>query len=405
MKKKYALIVAILLIMGGGYYWYNENHKMISQTKYIAEAAKKGALTKTITASGNVIVDQQATVDPTISGTVSDLNIKVGDEVKKGQFLFNIVNNDLDVSNANASTSYLQAQNTVDSAKLSVKEAKAEYDAAKDDDNKTSKQKIVIKAKIGIAENSLALAEKQLYASQISYRNVMENSGKRKVTAPISGTVNEINVKNGDDLGKSSSSTTSASSPIIIGDLDTLKASVSVNEVDIPNISLGQKVSLEFDAIDSLTATGEVEKIDSLGVESSGVVTYTVTIKFDSLDSRILPKMSVTASIISESKSDVFVVPITAIQKQGKDAYVQILNSGGVPEKRMVQLGISNDVSTEIVSGLNEGDNVIIQTIETSSATATSSLSSDNSKSSGAGGAAGILSGGGGPPSGGGPPQ
>jgi RND family efflux transporter MFP subunit len=373
IRKKYILSAIVILIIIGGYYWYNKNQQGSVQTQYITQAVEKGTLAKTITASGNLVVDQQATVDPTISGTVAGLVVNVGDLVKKGQFLFNIVNNDLDANVADAQSTYLSKTNAVESAELSVKSAKADYDAAKKDDTRTKKQKDVLKKKIDIAENDLALAQKNLEAYKISYQNILNDASQRKVTSPIDGTVNEINIKNGDDLGKNSNSSSSVS-PIIIGDLNTLKASVSVNEVDMPNVSIGQKVTLKVDALDSLEASGTVEKINKLGTETQGVVTYTVTIKLDSLDSRMLPKMSITASIISNSKEDVLAVPTSAITTEGNNHYVEVLNNG-IPQKIKVQIGISNDTETEITSGLNAGDKVVTQKIESSSSSSSSSSS------------------------------
>jgi len=74
--------------------------------------------------------------------------------------------------------------------------------------------------------------------------------------------------------------------------------------VDIANVSMGQEVVLTLDALNGVEMTGKVEKMDSLGTVASGVVTYNVTIDFDSLDERIKPEMSVSASIITDVKQD-----------------------------------------------------------------------------------------------------
>jgi RND family efflux transporter MFP subunit len=206
------------------------------------------------------------------------------------------------------------------------------------------------------------------------------------VTSPIDGTVNAVNIKNGDDLSKLSSGS-SRMVPIIIGDLNTMKAQVQVNEVDIANVSIGQKAMMTFSAIDGLTASGKVEKMDSLGTLSSGVVSYNVTIDFDSLDPRIKPEMSVSANIITDVKQDAIIIPNGALKTQNGKTYVQVLNSGNTPQRVSVQVGKSNNTDTEILSGISVGDKVVTQSINSSTkaSTSTSSSSSNNRNSSGNG--------------------
>lgn len=395
IRKKYIISVAAVLIIAGSYYWYSKNQQGGVQTRYMTATAEKGTLTTAISASGNVTVDDQATVDPTITGTVGDLAVQVGDPVTKGQFLFNIINNDLSVSVAKAAASYESAKNSLESAKIDEDSAEVTYDKAKDADDEdgdayTKKELSVLKDKIELAEAKIVQTQKSLDASLADYRNTQTDASKRKVAAPISGTINEVNIKNGDDLSRTSSNSTT-NAPIIIGDLETLKALIEVNEVDISKISIGQKATLKFDALDSLSVSGKVEKIDALGTVTQGVVTYNVTIGFDTLDERIKPQMSVTASIISSSKEDVLIVPTGAIATEGENHYVEVLNSGMIPQKIQVQIGMSNDTQTEIISGLNVGDKVVTQKIESSSASSSSSSSNQNNQ--GGGGFGGIMGG------------
>lgn len=369
-KKKIYIGLAILIIIGGSYYWYKKHQAATTQTQYVTAAAEIGTLVTAISASGNVIVDQSSNIDPTITGTVANLAVNVGDAVKKGQLLFTIVNDQLGVSVSQAATSYSQALSSLESAKASLKQARADYKTKK---TNSANDKIALKEKVDAAEASVTSSEQSVASalSNLSYQR--QQAAKRSVTAPISGTVNAINIKNGDDLSKLTSGS-SRQVPMIIGDLGTLKAQVQVNEVDIPNVAIGQKVTMTFDALEGITLTGKVEKMDSLGTLSSGVVTYNVTIGFDELEPKIKPEMSVSAAITTAVKQDVLLVPNGAVKSQNGSNYVQVLANHG-PENRTVVAGSSNDTETEIVSGLNAGDQVVTQTITGSSAAATSSSS------------------------------
>jgi RND family efflux transporter MFP subunit len=378
IKRSYLLIAAIIII-GGGYYWYKKAHPTTLAVQYVTATAEKGTLTTSITGSGNVIVDQSSNIDPTITGTVADLAVAVGDSVKKGQVLFSIVNDQLGVSVSQAAASYQSSLSSLESAKASKKSASADFESSK---TNSAKQNQVLKEKLDAAEAGVVSAKKSVSSSLSNLNFQRQQAGKRRVVTPIDGTVNAVNIKNGDDLSKLSSGS-SRQVPIIIGDLGTLKAQVQVNEVDIPNVTIGQKAILSFGAIDNFTLTGKVEKMDSLGTITSGVVTFNVTIDFDSLDPRIKPEMSVSASIITGVKQGVITVPNGAIKTQGDSSYVEILNNGNTPQQTAVQIGATNNTSAEITSGINAGDKVITQTISSSSTSTTSTSSSSGNRSGG----------------------
>jgi len=405
MKKKLYIWLLIGIIgLSGGFYWYKNSGSDTTSVRYITESAKKGTLSSTIVASGSIAVDDQETVDPTISGTIADLSVKVGDNVKKGDYLFSVVNDDLDANVAQSTASYQQAVNNLESAKNQKLSAEAEYRVAdkkddKDDDTYTKRQLEVIKNKISLAEGEIIQAQKNLSASAASYRNIISDAGKRKVTSPIDGTIIEVSIKNGDELG--SSSNNASESAIIVGDLETLKAEIPVNEVDITKVAVGQKVSITLDALEDITFAGEVEKIDAIGVATSGVVSYGVTVKFDKLDERMKPTMSVSAIISVSEKADVIMVSSSAIKSGREGDYVEVLENG-IPKRVTVTVGNTNDTSTEIVSGVSVGDEIVTQTIEVSDdekTSSTSSSSSDKSSSSVRGvSGMGIMGGGGAPP-------
>jgi HlyD family secretion protein len=377
-KKKYLIIGAVILIVGG-YYWYSKSKSSTSQVQYVTEAAAKGTLTTSITGSGNVIVDQSSNIDPTITGTVSNLAVNVGDKVKKGQILFTIINDQLGVSVSQAAASYQNSISSLESAKASKKSAKADLETSK---TNSANQKQVLREKLDAAEASVISSQESVNSALSNLNYQRQQAGKRQVTSPIDGTVNAINIKNGDDLSKLSSGS-SRLVPIIIGDLGTLKAQVQVNEVDIPNVSIGQKATMTFSAIDNFTVSGKVEKMDSLGTLTSGVVTFNVTIGFDTLDPRIKPEMSVSAAIITNVKQNVLIVPSGAVKTQNGNSYVEVLNSGQTPTQTAVITGSSNNTETEITSGISIGDKVVTQTINSSTASTTSSSSNSSNRSGG----------------------
>lgn len=209
--------------------------------------------------------------------------------------------------------------------------------------------------------------------------DVQEQIDNYIIKAPFDGIVASISVSAGSEVSTSTALATIVTNKSI--------AQLTFNEVDIAKIKEGQKVTLAFDAISDLTLTGEVIDVDSLGTVSQGIVSYVVKIAFDTSDDRIKPGMSVTANIIINSKSDVLLVDNAAVKVSGGSNYVQVfennksgstvITSSTPPTKKTVEIGLSNDTYTEIVSGLSEGDEIVIKTTlpsVTSSKTTGSSL-------------------------------
>lgn len=224
-------------------------------------------------------------------------------------------------------------------------------------------------------------SELSVKQQQNSLSDAKDNLIKYKITAPFGGIVASVPVSIGDNAGSGTTLATIITTKKI--------ATISLNEIDIAKIKLGQKVTLTFDAISNLTVAGKVAEIDSIGTVSQGVVTYNVKISFDTSDAEIKPGMSVNASIITGIKQNVLTVPNSVIKTRGTTAYVETFSSplptsatgtqgstsSVLPTQTTVEMGASNDTLTEVTSGLKEGDIVVTKTI-TSTTSKTSSAPS-----------------------------
>lgn len=405
MKKIYLIVLTCIVVISIGGWYLNKYYKSKDETKYVTESAEKQNIIVTISGSGNIIAPDTANVNPSVSGEVSDLKAQVGDYVEQDQELFYLINTSLDLSAQKLYIAYLQSKQEVDSANTQVKQAEANLEAAKkkneEKSNSVSETELeILNQKIEQAKTNVSVAELNVNLAWENYQDALEDCDSRLVKAPISGTITSVNIANGDSSGQNSSgnsssdasnsstnsssntSTTSGSSTaIVIQNFDTLKASIQISEVDAAKVEVGQKTTMSFDGIDELTLTGKVEKIDSVGTVSSGVVTYTATIGFDALDKRVKPGMSVTASIVTQTKQDVLAVSASAVKTSGNNKYVLVMEDGKTKEVT-VEIGISNDSLVEIISGISQGQEVVTQTISSEKST-TSSTTNANSRNSG----------------------
>ena len=250
------------------------------------------------------------------------------------------------------------------------------------------KRESLAKIRAGADTLDVQAEELSLQQKEFSYQDYF-------VRAPFDGVLAKLSVRKNESTSGGSSVGTFISKQKI--------ADISLNEVDVAKVKIGQPATLTFDAIDGLTITGKVVEVDLVGTVSSGVVNYNVKIAFDLDDARVRSGMSVSASIVTDTKQDVLLVSNSAVKVQGSNNYVEVLDntnasstdSQGVtsslpPRQQNVTVGISNDTDTEIVSGLKEGEMVVTRTITSTAKTTTQSAPSilnatGGSRNSGAG--------------------
>ncbi len=299
------------------------------------------------------------------------------------QFPANVFDGDqwtLEVPNVR-SASYLNARNAYETAKQtqiqSLQSAQQSVDSATL--NLQQAQANLALKKVPPSTSDVATAQAQMYSAYAQLESAQNTYANCFVKAPFDGKIAALNAKVGDQAANST----------VVATLITkqMYASVPFNEVDVAKIKIGQKATLTFDAIDTLSLTGGVGEVQTIGTVTQGVVNYTVKVAFDTQDERVKPGMSVRAAIITDTRQDVLTLPNGAIKTQGGQSYVEIapqnatgtnnrveVTDGTPTTRQTIQTGLTSDTVTEIVSGLKEGDLVVSQTIDlTKTATASTS--------------------------------
>ncbi len=200
--------------------------------------------------------------------------------------------------------------------------------------------------------------------SQLSLRSTQKSLEDYNITAPISGTVITKNVEAGDKIDNSNASTIL----MVVADMSKMKFTISVDELDLGDISIGQSVNVTADAIPNERFKGYVSKIAAEGtVSGQGVTTYDVEIIIDE-PGELRSGMNVNASIIVAEARDVLSIPESALNG-AKDGKATVYISNGKEsenavfpddfEAREVEYGMSNGTLAEIKSGLSEGEIVV----------------------------------------------
>ncbi len=208
---------------------------------------------------------------------------------------------------------------------------------------------------------SLQIANNNLITEEQNLVDLQNDLSYYTIVAPFDGTIASVSVKVGD--------TASGAVATIVSDQKFAQA--TFNETDIVNVKVGQETTITLDALPDVTFTGKVSEVDPVGTVSQGVVSYGVQIVLDNSTSDVKPSMSDTVNIITNVKSGVLLVPNSAVTTKQGTSHVSVLGSDGKPKQQEVTVGLSNDTMTEIVSGLNEGDAVVTQTITSGTSQAT----------------------------------
>jgi len=180
------------------------------------------------------------------------------------------------------------------------------------------------------------------------------------VIAPINGTVQTLNLREGDTV---SAGGLMSSVPIYLIDFSALHITAQVDEVDIARVHSGQEAIVSFDAMPEQEYQGEVtaiSRIPAANPQTSGLVVYEVEIKLDNPPEFIRPGLSATVDIITDRRTEALLLLSRAIQEDDAGKTVVEIPVKNGSEFRAVETGISDGVNTEITGGLNEGDVVII---------------------------------------------
>jgi RND family efflux transporter MFP subunit len=329
-RKKSIIWIIIILAIAGGVYYFIQSRKPV--TTYTTENATRGDLAQTVSVTGDIIPENEASLSFQVSGEVSQVYVEVGDIIKKGQR----------VAQLKAGTlleDLAQAEKALEAQKQTYKDIK-EKDAIYSDEQRRSQKATVGQYESTVREAKVNLARTVLYS-------------------PIDGVVTQKNVNTGEVVMANQQVVN------IMGE-GTLKIRADVPESDIVKILVGQKADVTFDALSSSEIiSAEVSEIDPASTVIQDVVYYRVKLKYAD-DPRIKPGMSANIDIKTAEKKDVISIPLRAVKTEGDKEYVEVLKTQDgkeVTEKAYVTTGLrGDDGMVEISSGLSGGEKVVTLT-------------------------------------------
>jgi len=342
---------------------------------------KRGDISRTVSGSGKIQPVTDIKIAARISAEIKKIHVKEGDAVKQGQLLV-----ELDRESLAAYVEQIQSQLT--SAKAGVKKADADYARIKDLFGKN----LASQAELDAAEATRQSAASSLDQTRAALKQAMDDLGKTRLTSPIDGTVTKLNKEEGEIAVGSQFQADIIMNLANLKDMEVLS---EIDENEVVLLHLGDKTTIEVDAIRDTTFQGKVTEIAHVATTTGAgtqeqVTNFDVKIGITSNVDLLRPGMSATVDILTETRPQVLNVPIQAVtardlkadslrnvggkrksgnpptesgekkedEKDEMTEVVFVVNSGTV-KAVPVKTGISDDNNIEIISGLSEGQKIV----------------------------------------------
>jgi membrane fusion protein, macrolide-specific efflux system len=307
-------------------------------------AVSTGNVVATVSASGSVQSASTANADFATAGTVTEIDVKVGDSVGKGQTL--------------AKVDPTAAQDSLNTARA----------------NLNSAQQALARARAsGTTDNATIAADQaQVAADQSTVDSAQRALDGTVLKAPMAGTITAVNGSvgassssssgasggggSGQSSGGSGAATSSSSGFVQLADLTQMQIGTYFAEVDATRLKAGQAATVTWSALTGARTTGKLTSISPTATVQNNVNSYLVLVSLDKLPDGIRIGQTVTASVIVGEADGVLRLPTAAVRSVGGRFVVQLASGGTVP----VQVGVQGDTFDEITGGLTEGQLVVI---------------------------------------------
>jgi len=354
---------------------------------------ERGDLAKSVVATGKVEPITKVEIKSKASGIVKKLYVDAGDRVKKGQVLA-----ELDREEISAQVSQARAQ--LEASDASLKGSEADYERAKvdaegpdvpmlkrayeraqgmakegvmsasqlDDAQKNYELALnkmnVAKAQLLVLKAKIGQANAQVLRDKANLLQLEEQLSYTTIVSPIDGIILSRDVEVGDAVSSILVLGSSATLIMTEGDTSEVYVKGKVDESDIGKVYLGQPARIKVESFKDKTFYGKVTKISPMGVEKDNVTTFEVRVSINNPGGELKAAMTANAEIILEEHKNVLQIPEGAIlYDKDKKASVEIPDLKAKEGKRKVavNIGISNGAKTEVLGGLKEGDQVVLQ--------------------------------------------
>jgi len=337
------IVLGVVLTRGGG-----------SEDTLSTFNVTRGDILKTVLVDGSLVMPSKAYLSFGVMGIVEEVLVDEGNNVTEGQVLAR-----LDAPSLESSIE--TAELGVELAQEGVKAARAQYEIAliNLDEPTPLVSEEVLELQVDMARSSWETAKLNLEIAELSLESAELSLEKAVIVAPFDGVVAGITITEGKEI----STATLATPAISLVDTSEIEMRGFIDEIDIVIVQLGQEANIILDALPDEEVKGEVAFISPVGTTLAGVVSYDTTITLENPVAELRDGMSATAEVIIERHDDVLSIPNRYIRGTVENPMVVVLVDGQ-QEDREITLGLTDGRNTEVLSGLQEGEEVVLPTSE-----------------------------------------
>jgi HlyD family secretion protein len=384
------LAVVVILVVAGVMYAKSTGTK-IDESKI--GKVEQGDLAKSVVATGKITPITQIDIKSKASGIVKNLFVDAGDTVKAGQVLCELDKEEIQASLAQSRASLEAAEANLRGTEADIERAK--YDAQGPDiptlqrayerAKSMAKEGVVAQSALDDAQRAYELAvnkrdqaQANLIVARAKQAQAKAQVAQQKATvdqidtqyknstllAPIDGIILSRDVEKGAAVSSILVLGSGATLVMTMGDTHEVYVKGKVDESDIGKVFLGQPARIKVESFKDKTFNGKVTKISPLGTEKDNVTTFEVRVSIDNPGGELKAAMTANAEILLEEHKNVLFIPEGAlIYDKDKNASVEVPDPKAPDGKRKVavKVGISNGSKTELMSGLQKGDKVVLQ--------------------------------------------
>jgi HlyD family secretion protein len=323
-------------------------------------AVARGTIVDKALAVGQIVPDQEIQVKSQISGIVAKAFVEVGDRVEAGQELFTITPDPTPLELAEAERAVELAQVAYDRAEQDLERTRTLFSGGiLPKDQFDSRQKDFDHARIALDQSKDRRA--LLKEGKLARRGHVAGVDS-VIRASAAGTVLERKVNPGDPVVPLTTYQ-EGTALLTLADMGTLEFKGTVDEIDVGKLVEGMPVRIQVGALPGQTVAGKLTRIAPKAREKEGATVFDVEVAIDVAESPIVLRAgySANADVIIQEKGDVLLLPERLVTMDGDKAFVEVpaADPDAEPEKKEVQVGLSDGLNLEIVAGLAEGDKVV----------------------------------------------
>jgi HlyD family secretion protein len=354
---------------------------------------ERGDVAKSVVATVRIEPISKVEIKSKANGIVKDMKVEVGNRVKIGEVLVELDKDNLAArlresraafAGAEANLTAAEAEfqkNKVEAAGPDVPFARRNLERAESlsaskliapqtlDDARGAMEMAVnrqeaAKVQLGVAQAKMAQARAAVAASQAAVDRAQEELDNATIRSPIDGMVLARPVELGSPVSSILNLGANGTLVLVLGDISKVYVRGNVDEADIGSVRLGQPARIKVETFRDKQFEGKVTQISPMGTDKDNVVSFEVKVSIDNAQGELLANMTANAEIVLEEHKGTLVVPEAAIVYDAKrnasvDVYVPGTKTGR--DRRAIKVGVSNGTRTQVLSGLAEGQRVVLQ--------------------------------------------